>query len=549
MAVPQGVDPRGLRPRGAALVAHGRLRRRRLASLADDGRDVGLRDPRPHARQAARRLATSAGSPSCPTTWRSRSPPTSARSRRSRPHSRSSLRRRGPRGDGRRRPRPIEREHSLRHVAELYAAALEEAAGGGAVREVLLKDIAQAAAEIGIEAADPELGESRRGWTRLGLAVEAVAPGARERAWSLARAVPVWAWLVGLVAVSTGIRYVFTRQMVAPWIFVDELIYSELAKSFAAGGHFLVRDHSTARLRLVYPLLIAPAWARVQRRARRLRGREGNQCARHVARCRARRTSSRGGCSRQWLSLAAAALAVAIPSMVYTATLMTENAFYPIFLTSCSCSCVWLERPTSGDSSSCSARPARVPDTPAGDRARARRSCPLRSSSRAAGLPPLRPAVRIVGGAALLVVVVQLARGGPRSASSVPTTSRATSHYSAGRRDALVPLPRGRARPVARRPTFAALLVLARPARARAAAEVLRRGAVALTFWLVLEVATFASVQSFRGRGTEHVLRRAALPDRPPRLDRPRPSARRRSGDGGGVLAAALPGALPYPAS
>ena len=32
-----------------------------------------------------------------------------------------------------------------------------------------------------------------------------------------------------------------------------------------------------------------------------------------------------------WWSLAAAVLAVAIPSMVYTATLMTENAFYPVF--------------------------------------------------------------------------------------------------------------------------------------------------------------------------------------------------------------------------
>ena len=63
----------------------------------------------------------------------------------------------------------IEREHSLPHVAELYAAALEEAAGGGAVREVLLKDIAQAAAEIGIEAADPELGEVSARLDEVGL--------------------------------------------------------------------------------------------------------------------------------------------------------------------------------------------------------------------------------------------------------------------------------------------------------------------------------------------------------------------------------------------
>ena len=46
---------RGLRRRGAALGADGRRRRRRLAPLADDGRDVGHRRPRALARQAAAR--------------------------------------------------------------------------------------------------------------------------------------------------------------------------------------------------------------------------------------------------------------------------------------------------------------------------------------------------------------------------------------------------------------------------------------------------------------------------------------------------------------
>jgi glycosyltransferase involved in cell wall biosynthesis len=53
----------------------------------------------------------------------------------------------------------VERESSLPRVADLYAAAIEEAAGGGVVREVVLKDVAEAAAEIGIEAADPAAGE------------------------------------------------------------------------------------------------------------------------------------------------------------------------------------------------------------------------------------------------------------------------------------------------------------------------------------------------------------------------------------------------------
>src|SRR5581483_4156771 len=47
----------------------------------------------------------------------------------------------------------------------------------------------------------------------------------------------------------------------------------------------------------------------------------------------------------RWLALAAAVLAVSLPSMVYTATLMTENAFYPIFLFAVLAIVVWIERP------------------------------------------------------------------------------------------------------------------------------------------------------------------------------------------------------------
>jgi glycosyltransferase involved in cell wall biosynthesis len=42
-------------------------------------------------------------------------------------------------------------EHDLGRVADAYVAALEEAAGGGAVRDALLRRIAEAAAEAGLE--------------------------------------------------------------------------------------------------------------------------------------------------------------------------------------------------------------------------------------------------------------------------------------------------------------------------------------------------------------------------------------------------------------
>jgi glycosyltransferase involved in cell wall biosynthesis len=52
-----------------------------------------------------------------------------------------------------------ESEHDVERVAERYAAALEEAAGGEAVREAVLRDVAEAAAETGISPDDPEAAE------------------------------------------------------------------------------------------------------------------------------------------------------------------------------------------------------------------------------------------------------------------------------------------------------------------------------------------------------------------------------------------------------
>jgi glycosyltransferase involved in cell wall biosynthesis len=44
----------------------------------------------------------------------------------------------------------VEREHRLDRVAERYAAALEEAAGGRAVKDAVLREVAEAAAEVGL---------------------------------------------------------------------------------------------------------------------------------------------------------------------------------------------------------------------------------------------------------------------------------------------------------------------------------------------------------------------------------------------------------------
>ena len=59
----------------------------------------------------------------------------------------------------------VRREHDLEHVADLYAAALEQAAGGPAVRDAVAREVARAAAEVGIapdSVEADELGERLR---------------------------------------------------------------------------------------------------------------------------------------------------------------------------------------------------------------------------------------------------------------------------------------------------------------------------------------------------------------------------------------------------
>jgi glycosyltransferase involved in cell wall biosynthesis len=53
----------------------------------------------------------------------------------------------------------VEREHALPRVADLYVSALEQAAGGAAVRDATLREVAEAAADVGIGADDPAAAE------------------------------------------------------------------------------------------------------------------------------------------------------------------------------------------------------------------------------------------------------------------------------------------------------------------------------------------------------------------------------------------------------
>ncbi len=151
--------------------------------------------------------------------------------------------------------------------------------------------------------------------------------------------------LAAVVVLSAAVRIALARRMPAPWIMVDELIYSELGKSVAADGRFLVRGVPSSGYGFVYPVLLAPAFRLYASIPDAYAAAKAiNACVMSLAAVPAYLLARR--LLTPWLSVAAAALSVAIPSMLYTGTLMTENAFYPVFLLGALLLVLTLERPT-----------------------------------------------------------------------------------------------------------------------------------------------------------------------------------------------------------
>ncbi len=122
---------------------------------------------------------------------------------------------------------------------------------------------------------------------------------------------------------------------------------------------------------------------------------------------------------RDGLALLAAVMTVAIPSMAYTGTVMTENPFYPLFLLVALVLVVALERPTRVRRRRSATRSWASPSRPASRRLRwSPRSSSRRSCSRVferrgftATISRFRWLYGIAAGAALAVLAIQLAVG------------------------------------------------------------------------------------------------------------------------------------------
>ena len=227
----------------------------------------------------------------------------------------------------------VRREHDLERAAELYVAALEQAVGGEAV------------AACGARRRRARRGGSRDR-ARLARGVRARAAPRRGRAWSIGCAAsPCGRGSRASSSPRSSSAGGTAAGWSPPFIMVDELIYpgarSEPRRRRRARG----ARRAVPIVSLIYPLLLAPVYALFDSlpdayAAVKVVNAVVMSLAAVPAYLLARRVLPTG------LSLFAALLAVALPSMVYTGTVMTENAFYPAFLLVAWALVRMLERPT-----------------------------------------------------------------------------------------------------------------------------------------------------------------------------------------------------------
>ncbi len=144
-------------------------------------------------------------------------------------------------------------------------------------------------------------------------------------------ALPTWLLLAAVVAGSTILRGVLGHGVPGPYIFRDSLIYSELGKSLAGSGSLLVRDTASAGYGIVYPLTLAPWYALFDSVPTVFAAVKATQAFLMSLAAIPAYLIAREVVTRR-LALLAAVFAVAVPAMAYSATVMTESVFYPLFL-------------------------------------------------------------------------------------------------------------------------------------------------------------------------------------------------------------------------
>jgi hypothetical protein len=172
-------------------------------------------------------------------------------------------------------------------------------------------------------------------------------PSARrtKRLHSWLVAIPAGVALPLIVGAVAALRISLNDAASLPGVFADELIYADLAKSFAENGTLLLRGVVDNGHSILYPVWISPLYAVAgdgvsAYRAVQVLNALTMAVAAVPAYYLARRITTHG-----W-SLTVALLSVLIPGTAYSALVMTESLFYPVFVATALALTLTLERPT-----------------------------------------------------------------------------------------------------------------------------------------------------------------------------------------------------------
>jgi len=149
--------------------------------------------------------------------------------------------------------------------------------------------------------------------------------------------------VAALMVVSFAARVWLDRQIQAPWVMVDELQYAEMAKSFAAHGHYLFRDQPE-NVVSIYPALISPAWHAGSLHTTYTLVKVINAAMMTLGAIPLYLWGRR--LVPPLYAVLAVVFYLAIPSFVYTGEILTENAFAPAMLLALFGLALALERPT-----------------------------------------------------------------------------------------------------------------------------------------------------------------------------------------------------------
>jgi hypothetical protein len=151
--------------------------------------------------------------------------------------------------------------------------------------------------------------------------------------------------MVGLVVVTTIVQLWLASRIVTPWILIDELIYSDLARSLGQTGAFHVRGEPIPWSNFGYVVLIAPAWWVTEAQSTAYALAKTINVGLGVLALVLVYFWARRLTTAVYAALAAALTAL-MPSLLYAGMLMSENGFLPTFPLAALAIALALERPT-----------------------------------------------------------------------------------------------------------------------------------------------------------------------------------------------------------